>query len=399
MRRLVVAAMLAGCSCADEPSSHTDPTDAGPDAAADASSDAAAPPPPADSELIVTDLGVVTLPAATDGTVAATAPEDALSLLVVASGAGNHFLYVGRIFDPEDVLLYDWEDPSTSVRNLEGPGQLSLLVPVSPEEGIRPGEYLFDLWGDGSGDVDVRGTSIAKVGPERDRVVLDVVHHFVGIDEIIDASAASSDPDFAAVLATHDAAMRRAGIVIGEVLFEDLDDPELSSIDSYFAGDSEMARLFAHAPDGRALHVFWVEQISDPDEPYPISGFSGGIPGPATLGGTAQSGVAVEAIDLHRVPTSVGLVAAHGSLHFLGLFHTTEWCAEGSEGCSGVLHDPLSDTPSCEADADTDGNGTLTSNECLGADAGNVMFWASSSDVPEISADQSWVVRHSLLTR
>jgi hypothetical protein len=398
MRVLVLAAILAGCSSSGEPSD-TDPFDAGADATADASSDAASPPPPADSELIVTDLGIITLPVGDNGTVLATAPEGALSLLVVVSGGGKHFLYVGRILDPEDELLYDWRSPSPYVRSHEGPDQLSLLVPISPEEGIRPGEYLFELWGDDTSAVDVRGTAIAKVGQERDLVVLDVVHHFVGIDEIVDASSAPGDPDFAVVLATYDAAMRRAGVVIGGVSFEDLEDPELASIDSFIGPDSEVARLFALAPDGRSLHIFWVEQISDPDQSYPIAGLAGGIPGPATLGGTPQSGVAVQAIDLHSVPTSVGLLAVHESLHLLGLFHTTEWCIEGSEGCAGVLHDPLSDTPSCETDADADGNGILTANECLGSDAANVMFWASSSDVPEISADQSWVVRHGPLTR
>ena len=79
------------------------------------------------------------------------------------------------------------------------------------------------------------------------------------------------------------------------------------------------------------------------------------------------------------------LIFVHELGHFLGLLHPVEWNGEGG--------DPLDDTPMCTLDADTDGNGALSSAEC-GVD-GDLMWWVNDTDSEALTADQLWVLQRS----
>jgi hypothetical protein len=113
------------------------------------------------------------------------------------------------------------------------------------------------------------------------------------------------------------------------------------------------------------------------------------VPGPATLGGTARSGVAVTTTDLRADAAFVGQIAAHEAAHFLGLFHTTEQTPDGG-------HDTIADTAECPADAAGD-DGEFSADEC--PDGDNLLFWAPSADAFTLTGGQAYVLRHNLLVR
>lgn len=139
-----------------------------------------------------------------------------------------------------------------------------------------------------------------------------------------------------------------------------------------------------------------------------VLGVSGGIPGPATLLGTRQSGVAVF-IETHRLTSNTGQLLTHDELlllgetmsheagHFLGLWHVVE--AFGDTGEVGS-RDPLRDTPACGIWNDWNQDGFLSVLECSGFgpyDSGgrNMMFWSGMVGFAQgqITAEQGWILR------
>lgn len=139
-----------------------------------------------------------------------------------------------------------------------------------------------------------------------------------------------------------------------------------------------------------------------------VLGVSGGIPGPATILGTKQSGIVVF-VDAHRLYSNpgelltydeqvlLGETLSHEAGHFLGLWHVTE--AYGDSG-SIADRDPLRDTPTCHISNDINFNGILDLNECLGGSGTNsggrnMMFWSGAVGFTqgEITAEQGWILR------
>jgi hypothetical protein len=108
------------------------------------------------------------------------------------------------------------------------------------------------------------------------------------------------------------------------------------------------------------VNVFIVGDMGD------YIGIAGGIPGPIGLHGTDRSGLALAA-DLMGDLVDGDQVLLHEIGHYLGLFHTSE--------SSGTVLDPLSDTPACDLQYDTDSDGVLGTQECEGHGAENLMFW------------------------
>ncbi|XDD48606.1 M43 family zinc metalloprotease (plasmid) [Leptospira sp. WS39.C2] len=139
-----------------------------------------------------------------------------------------------------------------------------------------------------------------------------------------------------------------------------------------------------------------------------VLGVSGGIPGPATLLGTRQSGIVIF-VDSHRLYTNsneelafeeqqlLGETLSHEAGHFLGLWHVTE-----ATGDNGMISDkdPLRDTPTCHISNDLNLNGYLELFECLGgggtnSGGTNMMFWSGSVGFTQgdITAEQGWILR------
>ncbi|MFK7987382.1 MAG: hypothetical protein AB8I08_15280 [Sandaracinaceae bacterium] len=158
------------------------------------------------------------------------------------------------------------------------------------------------------------------------------------------------------------------------------------------AGINALRAAFV-SEDPSRLNVFFVQDFLEEG----TLGFAAGIPGPNGLQGTAASGVVISldshldadgALDL----ATMGETIAHEIGHQLGLFHTTEE--------DGLGHDALDGTPECGAEHDADGDGSLTTEECVGRGARNVMFW-TSGDVrqTEMSADQTEVIASSVVVQ
>lgn len=118
-------------------------------------------------------------------------------------------------------------------------------------------------------------------------------------------------------------------------------------------------------------------------------GEAGGIPGPLGITGVDGAGVIV-ALDPHTRSDGsldtdlLGGTLAHELGHQLGLFHTTE--------SDGSRYESL-DTPACPPEADTDGDGFYTAEECAAWDGPNFMFWTAGELVQEdVSDDQAFVL-------
>src|SRR5262249_2087756 len=88
-------------------------------------------------------------------------------------------------------------------------------------------------------------------------------------------------------------------------------------------------------------------------------------------------------------PDLTAFIIAHETGHQLGLFHTTEY--------NGLDFDPLPDTPQCsQAPYDTDHDGLMFPEECVGLDANNLMFWLIDSQEqlrsPLLTPNQQFVI-------
>ena len=110
------------------------------------------------------------------------------------------------------------------------------------------------------------------------------------------------------------------------------------------------------------------------------------------MGGNSKSGAVVTVGPLVDGDADLmGRLLGHELFHFMGLFHTV--AKDGSET------DPLADTPVCPMSNDTDANGTLSTDECSGTGAENLMWWAASSTSTDVSDDQAWVVDRSAVAQ
>ncbi len=157
--------------------------------------------------------------------------------------------------------------------------------------------------------------------------------------------------------------------------------------------DVNALRSISVGADQRYMNVFFVADF--PDAPLTL-GFAAGIPGPIGIHGTVGSGVVI-GVDSHRDGggniniDTLGETMAHEVGHQLGLFHTTE--SEGTD------HDFLPDTPECTPANDSNGDGTLTAEECQALDGAYMMFWTEGIPQQQISPVQSDVIYFSPITR
>ena len=179
-----------------------------------------------------------------------------------------------------------------------------------------------------------------------------------------------------------------AGIQIGDVRQHEVDGmlgDEYTIVDFDEPGVSvELPELFRLSAGIAApsVPVFLVRSVDF------ALGLAGGIPGPLGMAGTSGSGI-VLSYGVLDTPRELGQAMAHELAHFLGLFHTTE--------SAGSVREGFVDTPECPAEADTDGDGFFSSEECAGAGAENLMFWSPGGE--QLSASQAELLRRAPILR
>jgi hypothetical protein len=107
-----------------------------------------------------------------------------------------------------------------------------------------------------------------------------------------------------------------AGLVIGTTSYQNiLDHPELDGLDVANAGSLLRLGTFA-----TGINVFFVRSLS----PVGLQAF-GPNPGPAGLGGTAQSGIVIGLDTLcYRSWTALARLTAHELARYMGLYHNVE---------------------------------------------------------------------------
>jgi hypothetical protein len=267
---------------------------------------------------------------------------------------------------------------------------LSILVPNNPAVTAAAQGYELGVFVD-------RDTSADLVVASRDeaRSTLDLNLFFVGGgDSVLSGGFHPGDPHVEAIFAELHARYADIGITLGQLreydvtgalrdelsVIENHDvlDDQGNPVDIELVGLDRLFQLSAGVDDG-GINIFLVSDMGL------VLGVSGGIPGALGVHGTVTSGVAV-ALDTQDQP--VGTLM-HEISHQMGLFHTSE--------LDGSVVEPLGDTPACRIEHDANGDGVLYPDECEGAGADNLMFWAGVGS--HLSAQQREVLHHSLILR
>jgi len=325
-------------------------------------------------------------------TVTFTVPENAISAAIVAEDGQSTLIALNQVIVPGNTVVFDISDPTNSRFGLlPTEGTFSALLPPGPVFNFIPGDYKVSFLRD-SGSASTRVHIFGKVTdgfPARQAI--DVTFTFVGAPEGVNAATAKTDTDFQTAVGVFKDLYQRLGIDVGNTIYQDYagsNAAALKTIDTIEGANNELSQLFAASTDqGQGLSFFFVGEIVGGDEGYIILGISGGIPGPPGLQGTPHSGVALSMLDYHSMANVLGQTMAHEGGHYLGLFHTTE--------SNGTSHDPLPDTPECQASDDKNFDGYLSDDECRSKGSDNFMFWLASTSSSKTSEEQGRVLRRN----
>lgn len=321
-------------------------------------------------------------------------PSDALSVAIMADGSGGDLMVIAEMTDPSGRRVFDYQNTfGSEMRFFPGRGHITQLIPTSPRTAPLPGPYRFKLIKEGD-EARLRVRALVKRGQgEPTAGTMDINLFFADLGDL-DAASAPTDPAIRTALDTLRSVYARRDLRIGEVHYCDLPAEErerFAVIDTIKGPASELSRMFTLSGQaealgctgGPALNFFMVQEVIGGRVGFVLLGHAGGIPGPA-IHGTSQSGVAVTTINLRLKPRQLGLTMAHEGGHYLGLFHTTE--------AEGMAFDPLPDTPECGPDEDVDADGVVSYDECLDADAANLMFWSAGRAASQLSGDQGFIL-------
>lgn len=339
--------------------------------------------PPAVSRRVDTDVAVSLGGfAAFDASIARSSP----TTLAMFTAQSGEELFLQALRDPAGNALFD--------SALLGPGLPAQVNPVNPSGvaltvlmpsggDVAAGDYSAELLTDGPGAVDRIVLERAATGR-----VLDLDLYFVA-GRLTGSVDAPINPELRRALEAFRTVYAGMGIAVAEVRTHELVGAlarRYASLEMDVDGRlPETDTLFALTAGARSPSVAWFF-VRDAEG---VLGLSGGVPGAQCMPGTAASGVVISG-DLLGSGVPLESVLIHETAHFLGLFHTSEF--------DGSVLDPFADTPSCGPDRDADGNGYLLPDECIGAGADNVMFWAGT-DARVLSASQRRLVARALLLR
>lgn len=347
----------------------------------------------ADEGLDRVELGTFTTDTGFGANIEVDVPEEAVSSLVACGPYGYDTLAtVETLTDPGGTVAYDMTDPQAGGFRIGiQDDYLPALLPVSPDLDIVAGTWTWRVFVDTAEAATVSCSVLFRTQEVAAAQTVDLQFIFVGVEAEtgLNATTGLENSLAATALESVDSLWSPAGLSVGTLSYEDFggDVDRYNSVD----GAQELGELLrtANPSSDRIVPIFLVSAITDEDGAN-ILGVSAGPPGAAATGGTSKSGVVIEVGAI--VDGDVDLLArviAHEVLHFLGLFHPVS--KDGTET------DPLGDTPTCTNDAN--GDSVLSTDECGGSGAENLMWWAASDASTQLSNDQGWVVARSAVAK
>jgi len=206
------------------------------------------------------------------------------------------------------------------------------------------------------------------------------------------ADTAEENEDLMRMVEQFEAIWEPAGFSVGEVRWFDVAE-DVATRYSFIRGQGDAQRLVAETDlpgdtvdDALSVNVFFTRAFRFRDGSGVI-GISLGIPGPAGLHGTPNSGVVftseffgTDAPDGTDGTDYTAIVFAHEIGHYLGLFHTTEQSLDS--------FDPVEDTPECRSGFP---------GSC--PDLRNLMFPLAGADHTIVTEGQAAMVRANPLTK
>jgi hypothetical protein len=261
-----------------------------------------------------------------------TVPSTARSVSIVIEGSDPlQAVGLARLAAPSGSVLYavpasPADYYANAVRHRPAP-RISVVQLPGDDGAFEPGAYAVSISSfrpNGStGTATPRATVFAKVD---DGATLDVHFYFLDLDDHpcaaelgdLDADAARTSLPFQQGLVdTVRATFADAGVALGEVTYDDLD--ELHDLDGIEAADLDT--LLAQSSREGGVHVFVVRTLA-PAGLLAMLGRAPGAPGP---GGTAAAGLAIAADGLcYRTWPQIGRLAAHEIARHLGLARAVE---------------------------------------------------------------------------
>lgn len=317
-------------------------------------------------------------------TVGVCVPNDAVSL-VVSPGVGMNSVVSWHLAG----ALGQKVDRSTATSWLtwSSPG---VMVPKSPTLTVSPGHHELRF-----ATTAQNGVINPSLGVRRGtRATMSKIT----INVVFVAGSGLSQNDVTTLFegsAVFDQVLSQAGIEVTQVGAGSINDGSLTVIN-----DSELTRLsqatiesLADAPmvDG-AVNLYFLQEVRSADAAGTLLGQAMSVPGMPKA--PAREGV-VLSVDAHRAggviqSTAVWTTLAHELAHWLGLRHTSER--------TGTIHDLIDDTPQCLASRDTNRDGLIAENECLGFGSDNLMFWTYDFSNPhtQVTAGQAFVLSSAL---
>lgn len=321
-----------------------------------------------------------------------TVPSGTTSYMVVAFSRDGRYVVPREIRGPTRTIDFFGDRAFQAVMTSYQGWISPVLVPqtIGTRADLATGLHTFEL--------ETRSQDVCwYLAPESTPgTTLDLDVHLVGLSGL-DAASAGRSPALQAVLRAVESNLAPTGVRFGQVRYFDArpDTARRLSVLRDYDDFFELMRTSASPGATRiaplTLNLFFVRSIQFPDG-GPI-GISSGLPGPAGLHGTGASGVVSTAeflgVEIRDPQTGervegeafTGLIVAHEIGHYLGLFHTTE--------TDGERHDPIADTPECDADA--------FPLEC--PDLGNLMFPLALPRNTSLTPGQAHTVRANPLSK